>query len=316
MLVYVVRRLLWGAVTLWLAITLTFFGLKAAFDRLNGEALERALYGPPWKPPFSALRPMYVFEGPTHEHYLHFLGSALRLDWGYSVSTSTSVRQALQEDFPVTARIGLLAFALAVAIGIPLGVRAAGRSGWTDRAISSAATVAYTFPAVVLAMLLLALSVKTAPIFALSWGQGWRNYLRPVLVLGLGAGGYLARVAVLEVLGQEYVRAARAKGLRERTIARRHILPNALPTLLAALGPTLGLLLSGSAMLEYALNIPGTGKLLFSGFEQHDYPMILAGVTLYTALILASNLVADVLASAVNARSGRGSVARVRRRGG
>ena len=308
MLSFLIRRLLWAIVTLWLAVTITFFGLRAAFARLSSKALQEAVFGPQGGGGFGGPREVYIFEGSPLEQYGGFLLAAVRFDWGFSVSSGIPVVQALREGFPITARIGLLAFALALAIGIPLGVLAANRGGRIDRAISAAATFAYSFPSLVLTILLLALSVQTIHIFEVGWNNegGWRNYLLPTLVLGLGAGGYLARVtrfAVLDVLGQDYVRVARAKGLPKGVVVRRHVVPNALPPMLAAMGPTLGLLLAGSSMLEWAFNIPGSGKVLLTGFSQQDYPLILAGVALYTAVILGSNLAADAAAGLVNART-------------
>ncbi len=306
MLAYVFRRLLWAIPTLWLAITITFFGLGAAFDRAEGNAFGEALNGPQRGSGFGAAEDPFVFEGPPHEQYLRFLADAARLDWGASVSNDNRpTTDVLRETFRVTAGMGFLAFLLATALGIPLGVLAATRRGWADRAISSGATLAYSFPSLVLAILLLALSVRTIPIFPITWNGEWNSYPLPILVLALSSGGYLARVtrvAVLDVLGQDYVRTARSKGLGEGVVRRRHVLANALPTILGALGPTLGLLLAGSLLVEYAFGAPGTGKLLLDGFAERDYPLILAGVSLYTTLVLLANLAADVAAGLADPR--------------
>ena len=306
MLAYVFRRLLWAIPTLWLAITITFFGLGATFDRAEGNAFGEALNGPSRGPGFGAAEAPFVFEGPPHEQYLRFLAGAVRLDWGASVSNDNRpATDVLRETFRVTAGIGLLAFLLAAALGIPLGALAAARRGWTDRAITSGATLAYSFPSLVLAILLLALSVRTVAVFPITWNGTWSSYPLPILVLALSTGGYLARVtrvAVLDVLGQDYVRTARSKGLGEGVVRRRHVLANALPTILGALGPTLGLLLAGSLLVEYAFGAPGTGKLLLDGFAERDYPLILAGVSLYTTLVLVANLAADVAAGLADPR--------------
>jgi ABC-type dipeptide/oligopeptide/nickel transport system permease component len=103
------------------------------------------------------------------------------------------------------------------------------------------------------------------------------------------------------------VRTARAKGLREGVIGRRHVLRNALPLVVAALGPTLGLLLSGSLLVEYVYQVPGVGGLLLAAFAQRDFPLIIAGVTLYTAVVLGASLAADVAAGLVDPRMRSGS---------
>lgn len=304
MLGYVIGRLVWVALVLWLALTVTFFGLLTATEAYEKEVLARALMAP--TPPCCPPPKMYILEGPPHERYLEFLGRTLRLDWGPSVTHGDEhVGDVLREDFPVTARIGLLAFALAVVLGVPLGVLAAMRRGWVDLLVSSGAALVYSFPSLVLATLLLALSFNTINVFPVGWQDDPSSILLPVLVLGLGAGAYLARVtrtAVLEVLGEDYVRTARAKGLGEGIVRRRHVLRNALPTVLAALGPTLGLLLAGSLFVEYAYVVPGTGRLLLDAFGRHDYPLILGGVTLYTVLVLGANLAADGLARLADPR--------------
>lgn len=183
MLAYVFRRLLWAIPTLWLAITITFFGLGATFDRAEGNAFGEALNGPQRGSGFGASEDPFVFEGPPHEQYLRFLADAVRLDWGASVSNDNRpTNDVLRETFRVTAGMGLLAFLLATALGIPLGVLAATRRGRGDRVISSGATLAYSFPSLVLAILLLALSVRTIPVFPITWNGEWDSYPLPILV--------------------------------------------------------------------------------------------------------------------------------------
>jgi ABC-type dipeptide/oligopeptide/nickel transport system permease component len=302
LLVYVITRLLWAIPTFWLAITIAFIGLNQAYTQDVRLELDQAAEGDEVAP----VGEVYAFEGPLQEQYVRFLGSAVRFDWGESVTyAGWSVRRVILTHLPVTAVIGALASLLAVGLGIPLGIRAARlRGSWRDRAIVAAATLSYTFPTMVLAVLLLMLVAIRIPwlpmlwgLFPVLWDGSWRSYVLPSLVLGLGAGGYLARVtraSVLEVLGEDYVRTARAKGFRDRTVHRAHVLRNALPPIVAALGPTLAALLTGSLLVEYAFGVPGTGKLLFESFAQRDYPLILVGVTLYTLIVVLANLAADV----------------------
>lgn len=315
MLAYALRRMLWAIPTLWLVATLAFFGLNAAFARTRHDALDMALSsGTTVVAPDETYTPIYIVHSPLHEAYVWFLQDVLRGYWGESPTHNfRPVVDVLQEGFAVTGVVGLLAFGFATSFGIPLGALAAMWRGGRGRLISAGATLAYSFPSLVLVILLLVLSVYTFPVFPIPWTAdgGWTNYLLPVLVLGLGAGGYLVRVtraAVLEVLGQDHVRAARAKGLRERTVARRHVLRNALPMIISELGRTLGLLLSGSLLVEYVYQIPGTGRLLLDGFAERDPPLIMGGVCLYTALILAANISADVVARLTTLSRGHGAV--------
>ncbi len=303
---YILRRLFWGVLALWLTITLTFFALGITFRLASGSSLLDVLRGEVPSVGPGGGGSSYELQGSPLRQYLSFLWGTLHLDWGESVSQGAPVRQVLLERFPVTGKIGLISFLLAVVLGIPLGIYAAVRGGLVDFAISWTSAFVYSFPSPVLMTLLLALSVYTIGIFPVGMtGADWRGYLLPCLVLGLGAGGYIARItrtSVADELGKDYVRTARAKGLRTLVIYRRHVLKNALAPVLAALGPTLGLLLAGSFPVEYAYEIYGTGRLLLDGFAQQDYPLILGGVTLYTVLVIASNLLGEVGASLINPR--------------
>lgn len=308
------ERLLRVLFTLWVAVTAAYVGLDEAFGLYDEDAMEEAITGPaPAGFTFEIAPPPRV-SGPEPsplERYLAFLGRAVRLDWGISESgEGRPAGDVLREGFPITATIGLLAFLLGMALGVPLGVVAATRRGWVDIAVSSGATLANGFPNLMLAILLLVWSVYTIQVFPAGWNGKPVSYLLPVLVLGLGAGGYLARVtrtAVLEVLGQDYVRTARAKGLPERVVDRRHVFRNALPTVLAALGPTVGLILAGSVLVEFAYEVPGAGRQLLVGLSDQDAPVVIAGVALYTAILLGADLASDLAAGLADPRVRRGA---------
>lgn len=314
MLAYAFRRLLWAVPTLWVVVTLTYFGVNVAFVQTRHDALQLALSGAEVPAADENYLPIYLVDGSLRDGYLFFLKDLVRLRWGESVTHQfRPVAEVVREGFAVTGRIGLLAFALAAGLGLPFGALAARRGGWLDRSVSWGATLAYGVPGPVTIILMLTLSVYLIPVrlFSVPWDAdgGWRNYVLPSLVLGLGAGGYLAlvaRAAVLDVLGQDYVRTAHAKGLRERTVVWRHIVRNALPTILAATGRTLGVLLAGSLLVEYAYYVPGTGRLLLDAFTARDSQLILAGVCLYTSLILAANIAADVAARLADPRTRSG----------
>lgn len=317
MLAYLVRRLLWAIPIVWLTITVSFLALNKAYDERLSVQIERSSEqdGRPEVSP----RQVFGSGAPLHVRYTRFLGNAARFDWGDSVSyNGLPVRRVISSSFPVSARIGALAFLIAVLLGALLGTLAAARrDSWVDRFIVAGATLSYTLPSMVLAVLLLMLVAIRIPWFPFLWGlfpvlwdYSWKSYVLPSLVLGLGSGGYLARLtraSVLEVLGQDYVRTARAKGLRERNIIRRHVLKNALPTVVAALGPTLATVLAGSLLVEYIFGIPGAGRLVLDGFAQRDYPLILAGVTLYTLLVVLANLAADIAYGLLDPRLKLGS---------
>ncbi len=301
MLGYVVRRVLWAVPVMWLAISLTFFAMKA-----TGK-VSFALEAQPAGGEYTGARGVFDPRAPLYEQYVQFLGHAARFDWGESnFYDGEPVKQIVADGFPITARIGLLAFLIALGLGVPVGVKAAlDRDGRVDRLVSLLSTVSYTIPTIILSFLALLVVVDLHIPIPVLWDGGWRNYVLPSLVLGLSSGGYLARLtkaSTLEVLGQDYVRTARAKGLRPGTVTRRHILRNALIPVVALVGPTLAMLITGSVLVEYAFQIPGTGHMLFDGFAHEDFALVLAATMIYTLLVLLANLGADIAYGIINPR--------------
>lgn len=304
---YSVRRLLWAVPVLWLVATVTFFLMHLA-------------PGNPWQGKFPSSTPRgvvlvyegqlnskYGFDKPLLVQYIRFLSNAVRFDWGVSLDrTSRPVVEIIRDHFPVTARIGIYAFLIAVVIGVPTGVMAALRRGaWLDNIFTIGATTVYTIPVIVLSIYALVLFAVKLPLLPIVW-DGPKSYILPSVVLGVGPAGYLARLtraSVIEELGQDYVRTARAKGLRHGTINMRHVLRNGLIPTVTMLGPTLSTLVTGSLFVEYIFSIPGTGTDLFYAIQARDYPMIIALTLLYTSFVVIASLLVDIVYGLVDPRA-------------
>jgi oligopeptide transport system permease protein len=292
---FILRRLLL-LVPVWLAVySLTF-------------ALYHATPGGPWdreRPvPREAqehLNRKYGLDKPLPLQYVDYLGGVVtRFDFGPSYkNTSRSVGEIIVDFFPTSARIGLLAMLLAVGLGVPLGILAAIRHNSAgDYLAMLVAVLGVAVPSFVIGPIFIW-------IFALSLGwlptggvEDWKGYLLPAFTLGLAPLAVLARytrAAMLEVVSTDYVRTARAKGLRERLVVSRHALKNALIPIVTVGGVLLAEVVVGSFYVETVFSVPGIGRYFVTSVTNRDYP-VLMGVTLLLASVVALvNLVVDVL---------------------
>jgi oligopeptide transport system permease protein len=200
----------------------------------------------------------------------------------------------------VSAQVGLGSFLLAVAVGIPLGVVSAlYRNHWPDHAAMLVTTFGVSVPNFVLGlmlMLLFALYLNWLPVFG--WGDSWKQAVMPIITLGTGGMALIARLtraSVLEVLGQDYIRTARAKGLRERMVLSLHALPNSLIPVVTVLGPLLAAWLTGTFFVELVFAIPGIGKFFITAVMDRDYSLIMATILLYSVVLVIANLMVDIV---------------------
>jgi peptide/nickel transport system permease protein len=220
------------------------------------------------------------------------------------------VSSLIGETLPISAQLGLAGLFLLVLLGIPLGILAAiKRNSWLDYLIVSGSVTFYSIPAFVLGpllMIVLVLWLRILPSVGLGWhGLFSRETIMPAIVLAAGPLLLLVRqvrAGVIEVLNQDYVRTARAKGLSELTIVRRHVLRNAVTPALTVVGLIAGQMLTGSLFVETIFGIPGFGSLTVDALRQKDFP-ILMGTTMVAAMfIILSNLIVDVLYRVIDPR--------------
>ncbi len=244
-------------------------------------------------------RQLYGLDRPLPLQYLSWLGRLLQGDFGVSYTyRNETVLSVLRRAWPPTLQIGLTALVLALGLGIPLGVGAAvRRRSHLDRLSRAVAVLGAATPVYVLAtltILLFAVRLRVLPL------TGWGGPARVLLPAGVLALAPLAaiirftRAAVIETLGADYVRTARAKGLPPRQIIARHVLKNALLPVLTLAGPLAAALLAGSFFVETMFNIPGLGATFVFAAADRDYPLIMAGAVLSGGLIIVLNLAVDL----------------------
>lgn len=289
------RRLLAIPVLVWLVATLAFFLMRAApggpFDR------ERA---PASKEVEAALRARYHLDEPLWRQYARYLGGLAQGELGPSLKyRHHGVNDILRQALPVSMALGAMAFAVAMGIGLPVGMAGAlWRGRWPDWMGSVLAVVGVCIPTFVLApLLVLGLALWLGWLPVAGWGSPWHAAL-PVLVLGLYFGarvGRLFREGLSEVLRAPFMVAARAKGVSPTGLVLRHALRPALLPVVSYAGPMLADLLTGSFVVERIFQVPGTGAFFINSFFSRDYPLMVGLVVVYSVLLLLLNLATDAV---------------------
>ena len=303
MLRYLARRVT-GMVPLLLGTTLLVFVL----GRLAPGDPIQTLFGDLGDPVAVArARAQLGLDRPLAEQYLRFLGRLGRFDLGVSYAyPGKPVGDLLAGAVSTSLLLGILAVAAALLIGLPLGVIAALAPGmWIDRAARSVTLLGIAVPFFVIAAgLVLLFSLRLGWFPVSGWGQP-RHLVLPVAVLMLRPMAYIMRItrlAVLQVLVEDFIRTARAKGLSPGSVVLRHALRNAAITIATTAGLSLSLAFTGAFVTETIFAVPGMGRATVTAILQRDYPTIQAVVMLYTFLFLALNLVTDCLYAALDPR--------------
>lgn len=267
----------------------------------------------------AALKHSYGLDLPWYTQYFNFLKGLLTLNFGLSFEyKDREVWDILRAGVPVSLELGLWALTLELVIGVPLGIFSALKANsWIDTTNMGIALTIYAVPAFVLAVLVQVIIVWLDQNAGLgwpvsNWGNPWRytwsdiQYkLIPILVLAAAGLAYFARLSrttMLEVLRQDYVRTARAKGMRERVVIYRHALRNAMIPLVTVLGVTIGLLVTGAFFIERAFNIPGIAEITVTSIGYRDYPVIQATTILLAVAVVLGNLLSDILYTIVDPR--------------
>jgi len=301
MAVYLIRRLLLSLLTLWVIITLTFVLMHAipgdpfvSEARISPQALEN-------------LRRFYGLDQPLPVQYVKYLSNLIRLDLGRSLRSEVrDINQIIADGLPISALLGAEALLLAVLGGMTLGVLAAlGHNRLLDYLSIGLAIVGISVPSFILATLLIhVFAVQLGLLPVSTWGT-WRHTVLPAVALGLAPLAYLARLtrsSMLEELSQDYVKAAVARGLSRPRVIVGHALRNALLPMVTVLGPLSAGILTGSFIIENIFGIPGIGKIFVLSISDRDYPLILSGAVVYSALLLAANFLVDVAYGVIDPR--------------
>jgi len=263
----------------------------------------------------AAIARKYNLDKPLHEQYLSYMGAALRLDFGIPYqSPGETVAQLIGRTWPVTAHLGVMTIALALVVGLPLGIIAAVRqNSWVDYLATVFSLFGFITPHFVIAIGLILLFTNV-----LGWlpTGGWdepRQWIMPTLAYAAGPSAIIARFtrsSVVEVIGADYVRTARAKGLSGRMVLLKHVLKNALIPMLTIAGPLAADLITGSFFVETIFRVPGLGKYFTTSIFARDYPMIMACTLLWATVIAVAFLITDTLYSVVDPRIKLGEEAR------
>ena len=301
MAAYTLRRVLWLLPVMLGIASITFL-------------LMHFVPGGPWDeekklPPqvVENLDRRYGLDDPLWKQYGSFLAGLLRGDLGLSYTfQDREVTDIIRQGLPATATLGGIAFLIAVGVGVPLGIAAAiRRNSVFDYVSLSLATLLASVPGFVLGIfLVIILSVNWNLLPTGGWGSP-SQVIMPAIALAALPAAFIARVtraSVLEVLSQDYIVLAWAKGLSFNAVHYRHVLKNALIPILTILGPELAILITGSFFIETLFSIPGVGRLFVQGVFQRDYGLIMGAVLFYALVIAVLNLIVDLLYAAVEPR--------------
>lgn len=298
---FLLTRLFHALAVLWVVVTLTFVLMRITpggpFDR------ERRL------PPevLANIAAKYHLDEPWLKQYSRYLTGILKGDLGPSYKyLERNVSDIVFDTFPISALLGILALAFALMVSFPIGLCAAYyHNSWIDRWCMFLATLGISLPHFILGALLIWLfSIQ------LGWLQAgrWENItsaVLPTITLGGAPAAYLSyllRSTLLETLGEDFIRTARAKGLKEITVLFKHALNNSLIPTLTVLGPLSAALITGSFVVEYIFAIPGMGRFFITAVTDRDYPLIMGVTLVYTVLLVCANLLVDLCYSIVDPR--------------
>ncbi len=306
MLRYFLKRVAYAVLTLFLLITLTFFMMRLLpGDPFTGDKAisETAM---------ANMEAKYGLDKPVVVQYFMYMGNCLRGDLGISITYNQPVMDIISDAFLISADLGIRAIIFAVIAGVLLGALAAIKRGTAlDSASMFVAMVGVSVPSFILGALLqyfLALQLPKLIGFRIFPVQGWGSFAQTVLpafALGLSSlatVSRLMRTSMLDVLSQDYIKTAKAKGLSQGKILWRHAFRNAIMPVVTIIGPTVASVLTGTFVIESIFNIPGLGKYFVMSIKDSDYTMISGTTVFYGALLVACTLVVDLLYGLIDPR--------------
>lgn len=309
---YLIRRVALFVPTM-LAVSIVVFGLTRI---LPGDAVDQMLVESPYvtEAERDALRDRLGLGDPLPIQYISWVGDVVRGDLGVSLFTKRTLREELAARLPVTGELALMAITLSLSIALPLGTIAAlRRDKWIDHVARLTSITGVSVPNFVMGTLVLTyLSIWFKWIPPIGYTpfatDPWRNlqqFVLPAAILGTELSASVSRMtrsSVLEVLRQDYIRTAEAKGLSRRQVVQRHVLRNALNPILTITGLQVAGIMGGTLILEVLFGLPGIGRLMYDGILQRDYPMV-QGLTLLAATVyLTVNLIVDLAYKVVDPR--------------
>ena len=298
---YIIKRVLIGFVTLFVLASVTFFLMKAT----PGSPFSLAKYKTPEA--LAAAEAKYNLDKPLMEQYVIYLKGVAQGNLGESmINTGRSVSYYIKTGFPVTARLGLIAFVLALVGGIALGTGAAlSRHKWVNNLCMFVATIGVSVPSFLIAMIMLIVFGVQLHILPFIGLNSPLNYIMPALSLAFDPIAMIARLtrsSMLEVMNQDYIILARSKGTPYKKVVIKHALKNAMLPVVTYAGPMFAFMLTGSFVIESVFSIPGIGSAFVSCITTRDYPIIM-GLTIFLGfLVITFNLITDILSAIIDPR--------------
>jgi len=300
LLQYITKRLAGLAPTLFIVAVLVFLFVHL----LPGDPARLAAGQDATPETVELVRQDLGLDKPLHEQFVRFVSGALRGDFGKSLRTKRPVGTEIAERFMPTFWLTVTSMSWSVVFGMGIGVLSAVfRNRWPDRLGMTLAVSGISFPAFALGMVLMEIFAVQLNWLPTVGADSWRHYILPSLTLGAAVAAIMARFtrsSFVDILQEDYIRTARAKGLPEDVVVAKHGLRNALIPVVTMMGLQFGFLLGGSIVVEAVFNWPGLGRLLVDSVNQRDYPVIQALVLLFSLEFILINLVVDLLYGYIN----------------
>ena len=301
MLRYALRRFVTSVVTLFLVITITFFlmqlvpGEPMLGENINPEITERLLE-------------RYGYDKPLGEQFVNYVTGLFTGEMGYSlvVKSGEPVFEIIAERIPISVELGLIALAIAICLGIPLGVLAAMKhNSLFDRCFIFSASLFVSVPSFIMTIALMLVFGVWLKLLPIAYLDSWQSYLMPVFGMAIYPMCSLARLTrttMLDVIGQDYIKTARAKGLSTPKIMFKHALRNACIPVVTSLGPQIAGILTGSFVVEKVFAINGIGRLFVNSITARDYPLIMGTTIFYALLLIGCNYLVDLAYGLIDPR--------------
>lgn len=298
---YAIKRVALGFLTLFIVATLTFFLMQAVPG--GPFVAEKAMS----EAAIAAQEAKYGLDKPLHVQYWNYMKNAAHFDFGQCIKQQgRTVAEIITTKFPASAKLALCAVAVALCVGIPVGCIAAyNRGKWLDNCIILFATGGIAIPSFVTATLLLYFLSSKLQLLPSIGLDGPLNYIMPVIALAFYPTAYIARLmrsSLLDVMGQDYMRTAKAKGVSGFVTLFKHALRNAILPVVTYVGPMLAQLLTGSFVVEKIFTVPGLGREFVSAINTRDYTMIMGTTIFLASLVIVANVVVDILYKFIDPR--------------
>jgi ABC-type dipeptide/oligopeptide/nickel transport system permease component len=302
MLRYLSYRLLYTLPVIWLVVSLVFLLIHL----VPGDPIQQMLGEGAPAADIQAARHAYGLDAPLEQQYLHYWKGVLRGDLGPSLRYNQNVGRLIAQRYPYTLQLTVAALVIAIVLSVPAGVRSAQRRNrWDDRVLSVISLFGLSFPNFALGPVLILFFAINLGWLPVSGSGSFAHLVLPAITMGSALAAILTRMvrtSMLEELGQDYIRTARAKGLPERTVVYRHALRNAMIPVVTVLGLQFGALLAGAIVTETIFSWPGIGRLTVQAISNRDYYLVQGCILAIGLTYVTVNFLTDLLYSAINPR--------------